>query len=127
MDKDLALEADEASKPIPLEEIFDREIEDFLDQVYRLGAAGDLQTATDKIFDNIDGLLVSRSFEMCDRILRHVMVDRLPTALMRSFLTITVAAKDKLKEREGFVRRVEKAMISKRGPETTKKLLQRLV
>src|SRR5258707_15637905 len=76
-------------------------INEFLEEVYHL-AAGDLQSATDTIFETIDRLLLDGAFTVCNEILRCVDVRRLPTALMRSFLTITAAAKDKLPARSAF-------------------------
>ncbi len=118
--------AERVSEPIPFQHIVDREIGNLLNQVYRLDASGDTQVATDKVFDYIDRLLSSQMFEICDEILKQVKVDRLSTSLMRSFLTITFAAKDHLNERTEFYKKVEEQMTSKRGPEVTKRLLSRL-
>lgn len=118
--------AERVSEPIPFQHIVDREIGNLLNQVYRLDAGGDTQAATDKVFDYIDRLLSSQMFKICDEILKQVKVERLSTSLMRSFLTITFAAKDHLRERTEFYRKVEEQMTRKRGPEVTRRLLSRL-
>jgi hypothetical protein len=101
-------------------------ISQFLDKVHRLDRAEDLQTATDQVYELFDRLLTEGSFETCDRMLKQVDVGKLSTSLMRSFLTITTAAKDKLQTRGDFFARVEREMIRQRGEETTKRLLSRL-
>jgi hypothetical protein len=121
-----AFEAEEITRPIPRQQIIIREVDDFLLEVYRLDASGDLQSATDKVFEYIDRLLVSKLFDVCTEILKRVNIERLSTALMRSFLTITFAAKDQIEERGAFFLRVEKEMIARRGPEVAKRLLLRL-
>lgn len=101
-------------------------IDDLLEKVYRLAALGDLQAATDKIFDTVDRLLLEGAFPVCDEILRRVDVQRLPTALMRSFLTITAAAKDKLPARKAFYNQVLAEMIRLKGNEKAQRLLEHL-
>jgi hypothetical protein len=102
-------------------------IDQFLDTVRRLGREKELQAATDQVYELFDRLLTEGSFETCDRILMRVDVGNLSTSLLRSFLTITAAAKEKLKARDDFFTRVEREMIRQRGEETTKRLLSRLV
>ena len=121
-----ALEADEVSRPISVEEIIRRQADEFLAQLYDLDAAGELQAVTDTVFDYIDRLLSLGMFEVCNEILKRVQVERLSTSLMRSLLTITFAAKRYLKDREDFFERVAKEMTSKRGPEVADRLLRRL-
>jgi hypothetical protein len=104
----------------------ERRIEDFLDEVYRLASLNDIEGATDRIFDHIDRLLSDGAFIVCDEILRRVDVEKLPTALMRSFLTITAAAKDKLPWREALYQKVERKMIQLKGEEKTKRIIGRL-
>ena len=65
-------------------------------------------------------------FEIVNEILRQVQVQKLSTSLMRSLLTITLAAKRHLKDREEFFERVEKEMTDRRGTEITDRLLGRL-
>jgi hypothetical protein len=97
----------------------------FLEEVYDLGTQN-LQAATDKVFDTIDRLLCEGRDEVCDLILASVDVARLPTALMRSFLTITAAAKESLPARRGLFLKIEREMSLKRGTDITHRLLGNL-
>ena len=101
-------------------------IDEFLAEVYSLADRGDLQAATDKIFETVDRLLLAGEFVVCDQILRHVDVRRLPTALRRSFLTITAGAKDKLPARKGFYEQVFSEMIHLKGNENAQRILGEL-
>lgn len=121
-----ALEAEEISLPIPVEEVMDRQVGDLLRQIYRLDAGGDLQAATDLLFDRVDKLLVGGAFDVCDKFLKRVQVERLSTSLMRSFLAITYPAKGRLASRPGLFSRIESRMRELRGTEVTKRLLNRL-
>jgi hypothetical protein len=103
-----------------------RLIDKLLDEVYYLAGRDDLQEATDKIFDTIDRLLIGGEFAACNEILRRVDVSRLPSALMRSFLTITAAAKDKLPARKAFYDQVFSEMTRLRGAEKAQRLLGQL-
>ena len=82
-------------------------IDQFLDRVQRLDRAEELQAATDQVYDLFDRLLTEQAFETCDRILMQVNVNKFSTSLLRSFLTITAAAKGQLKARAGFFAQVE--------------------
>ncbi len=97
----------------------------FLEEVYGL-AVHDLQSATDRVFDKIDRLLCDASEDVCDEILARVDVTRLPTALLRSFLTITAPAKGKLPSRRSFFAKAYGEMERQRGPEMAQRLLGRL-
>ncbi len=91
------------------------EIARFLDRVLRLDRSKEVQVATDQVYDVFDRLLTERALETCDRILMQVDISKFSTSLLRSFLTITAAAKEELKERSPFFARVEKEMIRQRG------------
>jgi hypothetical protein len=101
-------------------------LDEFLGEVYRLDASKDLGAATDRVYDHIEQLLYEGSFNVCDQILERVDVDRLSTALMRSFLTITAPASDELKARNDLYARIKTAMIDRIGEEKTRRLLSRL-
>jgi GNAT superfamily N-acetyltransferase len=98
----------------------------FLEEVYELARVNDLESATDRIFDFTDRLLCDGYFSACDDILRTVDVDKLPTALMRSFLSITAAAKEKLPSRPALFLKIEQKMIERRGAEKARKILANL-
>jgi hypothetical protein len=101
-------------------------IDRFLEAIYDLAVLGDLQAATDQIFETVDRFLLQGAFSTCDEILRRVDVQRLPTALMRSFLTITAPAKDKLPARKAFYDTVLSEMIHLKGKEKAERLLGQL-
>ena len=97
----------------------------FLENIYTLGQEC-LEKATDCLFDHIDTLLRDNKTAQVNRILESVDVDRLPTALMRSFLTITAAAKEWLPSRLQLFKQIELKMRALRGERTTQRLLSRL-
>lgn len=101
-------------------------INNFLECVCRVAAAGDLQGATDRVFDYIDRLLSAESFGVCNAILGRVDVLKLPSALLRSFLTITDAAKEKLPARRAFYDQAFQEMMRLKGHESAQKLLGNL-
>lgn len=113
---------DAAKSPAKIESQEGR-IEDFLDQVYSLIRINDTDSATDRIFDYVDRLLCDGQFVVCDEILRSVNVERLPTSLMRSFLSITAAAKSRLPSRGSLYRKIESKMVQLRGMEKTKRII----
>jgi hypothetical protein len=112
-------------KPM-MEEIQARSADNILEEVYSLSVIGDLQGATDKVFDTFDGLLLEGDCAACNEILRKVDVSRLSTALMRSFLTITAAAKEKLPARKALYKQVLSEMIRLKGKEKAERLIGQL-
>jgi len=117
--------ADAARKPTKAEAT-EGKIEEFLEEVYRLAELNRLQEATDEVFDQMDNLLCGGAFTVCDEILKRVDVRRLPTALLRSFLTITAAAKEKLPARKAFYNKAFAEVTRQKGPEKTHRLLAQL-
>ena len=109
-----------------IEDIETMGIGEFLETVYRLAKLGDLQGATDEVFETVDRLLLGGQFGVCNEILRCVDIHRLPTALMRSFLTITAAATDRMPARKPFYDRVESEMIRLKGKEKAQRILGQL-
>jgi hypothetical protein len=101
-------------------------IDEFLEKVYSLAGVGDLQGATDAIFETVDRSLQEGAFSACNEILQRVDVLRLPTAPMRSFLTITAAAKDQLPARKIYYDWVLSEMIRLNGNEMAQRLLGQL-
>lgn len=98
-------------------------IEKYLEEIYELAAEGFIEEATDLIFDGIDDLLCESSFLTVDEILQKVEVSKLPTTLMRSFLTITVAAKDLLPSRPKLYIEIWNKMEGIKGREKTQQIL----
>ncbi len=108
------------------EDVATIQIDSFLEEVYRLAKIDDLDGATDRIFDSIDRLLCDGQFDVCDEILRTVDVEKLPTTLMRSFLSITAPAKQKLPSRSALYVKIEQKMNDLRGVERTRKIIGNL-
>jgi hypothetical protein len=120
------LQAGNATKGPARPEVQEGTIEDFLEEVYGLARLKDYEGATDKIFDGIDRLLCDGAFFVCDEILRRLDVEKLPTPLMRSFLTITAAAKSKLSSRKALFQRIERKMMLSVGEEKTRRIVGKL-
>jgi len=102
------------------------EISAFLDTVYDLSARGKEDYAIDVIFEFMNNLLVEGQFEACDRILSEVAIARIPPVLMVSFLTITAAAKPKLKNRHRFFSIIRRLVARQRGEKAAQRLLDGL-
>lgn len=100
-------------------------MDEFLADVYQLSQAGSVHAAGDAIFDFVDGLLRGRDFAACDRLLMAVEPERLRPALMITFLSTTLTAKQRLRAREDYFRRVLDTLTRERGPERAAKLLDK--
>jgi hypothetical protein len=109
-----------------VEEIEAIQTDDFLEEVYTLATLGDFQEATDEIFQTIDRLLLDGAFTVCNEMLRRADIRKLPLPLMRSFLTITAAAKDKLPARKSFYSQVLSEMRRLKGEDKAQRLLGKL-
>jgi hypothetical protein len=101
-------------------------IDTFLAEVYSLAKSGDTDAAGYKIFDFLDRVLLDGFYSVCDEVLRKVEVEKLPTSLMRSFLSITAPAKRRLPSRVALYRTIERKMIELRGPEKTRRIIGNL-
>ena len=76
---------------------------------------------------DLDDLLHEESYDVCDEILKQVDAKKLPSALLRSFLTITAPAKDRLRYRETFYKAAFAEMVRVKGDVAkAQKLLGRL-
>jgi len=95
----------------------------FLEEVYRLAATNDIEGTTDYIFDQIDKLLCNGDFAVCDGILKNLDVERIPTTIMRSFLTITATAKTNLPSRGVLYQNIEHKMTVLKGEEKTRRII----
>jgi hypothetical protein len=98
----------------------------FLDGVYQAVARGDIDGATDEVFDRIDGLLENGEFAACDCIFQRIDLDRLDSNLMVAFLVITLPASEHLHERGPFYREVQRNLTRDRGPEAVEQILRGL-
>jgi hypothetical protein len=86
-------------------------VTNWLPEVYTLVAEGRNDAAIDRVFGEIDDLLLGGAFSAVDDILLEVELAKLNTTLLVGFLTITFAAKTRLFGREDFVRRVEQRLL----------------
>jgi hypothetical protein len=98
---------------------------DPLTEVYRLSQSGSVHAAGDRIFDLVHGLLRDRDFAACDRLLGAVEPDKLEPALMVTFLSTTLAARQELRARDDYFRRVLDVLTRERGPEQAARLLNK--
>ena len=110
-------------RDVELAKRLNQRVDDFLTEVYALDNSGQSQLATLRAFDYLEGKLFVGEFEFCDRVLAKADVARLSTSLMRAFLTITAASKDKLFARPDFYSRVDVAMSRVRAPRLPRGLL----
>lgn len=102
------------------------EISAFLDTVYDFAKRDKEDHAIDVILEYMNNLLVEGQFEACDRILGEVDIARIPPVLMVSFLTITAAAKTRLKNRNTFLKVVRRVVARERGEKAAERLLDGL-
>jgi hypothetical protein len=93
-----------------IDRTFNRINVETLDYVYSLVKAEKIDKAMDVVFEEVDGMLGRGSFDCCDDLLPMIDVSRLDSNLMVGFLSITKAAKDKLKNRDALVKRIEQEL-----------------
>ena len=101
-------------------------VEDFLPIVYLAVSNAQNDAATDIVFDNIDRMLCDGSFSQINALLKRVEVEKLNSTLMRSFMTITAAARDKLPARKPLYDKIYARMIELKGQEKADKILKNL-
>ena len=97
----------------------------FLNEVYRLSQADRVHAAGDLIFDFIHGLLRRGDYSACDHLLLIVEPARLRPALMVTFLSTTLNARQRLKTRDHYFQRALDALAEEHGPERAAKLLEK--
>lgn len=97
----------------------------WLSEVYALVAENRNDKAIDRVFDEVDELLLAGDFAKVDELLSEVDLAKLNPALLIGFLTITNVARKKLLAREDFVQRVERRLRAL-APERTEALLNGL-
>jgi type III restriction enzyme len=110
------------AQPMPIKRD-DPEIEQFLQEVYALQQQP--RKALRKIFSFIDDQLLEGKFELCDRVLRRVELEKLNETTATGFLAITLQARERLEARASYVERVE-SWLERKRPEDTAKLLEGL-
>ena len=80
----------------------------------------------DYIFDEINTMCCNGEFEKIDRILSNVCVRNMHTQTIISLLSITLAAKDKLKARKQFYFDAQGILSEKETPRRVQRLLSGL-
>lgn len=93
--------------------------------IYELDSTGQVDAALDRLFDEVDDLLVAGEFTKVDELLMELDLTRCSTTLLVGFLSITLAAKKKLFAREDFTRRVEQRLRAL-VPDRAQRLMQSL-
>jgi hypothetical protein len=104
----------------------DEVVAEFLRSIYALAREEEIQKATDSIYDSIDRWLCEEEFDCCDRILQMVDISKLTTELMRSLLTITFPARDRLPHRKQMFDRIMAEATRQRGAEKAQRVFGRL-
>jgi hypothetical protein len=117
--------ADDTTSAARIDGNENRKIDTFLETVYVLSAAGEVRQALDVIFQTISKILTNGNFSLCDSILTQVKVDRLTSALMVGFLSITLSSKRSLQVRPALYANIYAKLLHERGPERTAKLLKK--
>jgi hypothetical protein len=100
-----------------------RDVERTLESIYTAIQQDDIETATDVLFDSVDRWLSAGDEKKCDELLSKTDVERLPSSLIRSFLTITFAGKGRLNLRSQFYERAFNRMSALKGDEAAARLL----
>jgi hypothetical protein len=96
---------------------------DLASQLHELCAANKDQAAMEKLLERLEADLRADRPGLVDAILKRLDVQRLAPAVLIAALTITVPAKGALREREGFLRRVESFLGSTLGKDRAAALL----
>jgi hypothetical protein len=96
---------------------------DLASQLYQLCAAKKDQSAVEKLLGRLEADLRAGRPESVDVILKRLDVERLAPAVLVAALTITVPAKSVLREREGFLERVEELLRRSLGNDRAAALL----
>ena len=85
-----------------------------------------IDDAIDIIFNFVDWMLLNRQFLPINYMLAYLYIDKMHTALIIAFLTITAAAKDNLPNRQGLFDRANRILVDREGEQKTKRLLDGL-
>jgi hypothetical protein len=87
--------------------------EDWVSKAIELSSAGKKDQSLDVIFDNIDEMLLRSRFEACDSVLAKLPLNQLSNAQLITVLTATLAAKERLRNREHFFEQVRSILIER--------------
>lgn len=78
-----------------------------IDEIYRCIEAKDIDQATDILFQDIDSLLSSGEFDLCNELIQTIDLSRFDTNLLVGLLSITHAAHDKLPYRKQLYTKIK--------------------
>lgn len=84
--------------------------ESFVHRARRLASRGQIDSALDLIYDQIDELLLSSDFDRVDRTLSEASPDDLPLPILLAILTATLPAKGRLQARSAFFESVQRSL-----------------
>lgn len=82
----------------------------FLENADRLDKRGQTDAALDIIFDQMDEMLLAGEFDQVDRILAEVIPGSFSVELLLGLLTVTLPAKNRLRNRAPFFERVRQSL-----------------
>ena len=98
----------------------------WLEDVYSFVACGKKRKAIAVLFREMDELLSSNQFELCDSIIASTLdLNRLNASLLIAALSITLPASSKLKSRADLVERIRRRLKNE-VPERAERMLKGL-
>jgi hypothetical protein len=97
----------------------------WLNEFYELAKINKNDLGMDLLFDNVDEMLCDGKFKEVDDLLETMDLSILNTTLLIGLLSITSAAKNKLKNRASLVQRIEE-IFKVTDPERVDRLLKGL-
>lgn len=95
----------------------------WLRQVYECVRSGRSDAGGEIIYDQIDQLLGEAKWRSADAVLAAIDLDELDALTMLSFLTITGAARDRLKQRPAYFASVRARLTREMTPERLARVL----
>lgn len=98
----------------------------FFEELYRLCSQLRNDQAIRHASRTLGALLAKEQYEHCDRILRSVDLDMIPTEVMLPILRVTATSKEKLPSRRYAFREIRKRIIRYRGEGAAMKSLEGL-
>ena len=84
-----------------------RKRDEALEELYRLGAAGKVDTAMDRMYRHFHELIMAKNYSECNAFLDDMDVERLPNAVLVGILTISYQVRNHVATRPEAFRRIE--------------------
>lgn len=82
--------------------------------------------AVDVLFERVDDFFCAGQFDEVDEFLKEILVEIQSVQMLVCILTVTLPAKEKLKNRDDFFKRVTKKVTAERNPKSAERLLMGL-